>query len=107
MGRIVVSENISLDGVIQDPTGDEGFAFGGWFQRMSDEDRSAWSEVEFQEALSTMQIELCVERIESAIKHAQPDIITLFVKPQRATTWREEVDLLKADPDEPSDSGSS
>ena len=37
MGRIVVSENISLDGVIQDPTGDEGFAFGGWFQRMSDE----------------------------------------------------------------------
>jgi len=53
MGRIVVSENISLDGVIQDPTGDEGFAFGGWFQRMSDEDRSAWSEVEFQEALDT------------------------------------------------------
>jgi len=53
MGRIVVSENISLDGVIQDPTGDEGFAFGGWFQRMSDDDRSAWSEVEFQEALDT------------------------------------------------------
>jgi dihydrofolate reductase len=53
MGRIVVSENISLDGVIQDPTGDEGFAFGGWFRQMSDEDRSAWSEVEFQEALST------------------------------------------------------
>ncbi len=53
MGRIVVSENISLDGVIQDPNGDEGFAFGGWFQHMSDEDRSAWSEVEFQEALDT------------------------------------------------------
>jgi len=53
MGRIVVSENISLDGVIQDPNGDEGFAFGGWFQQMSDEDRSAWTEIEFQEALST------------------------------------------------------
>ena len=25
MGRIIVSENVSLDGVIQDPTGDEGF----------------------------------------------------------------------------------
>ncbi len=53
MGRIIVSENISLDGVIQDPNGDEGFAFGGWFQQMSDEDRSAWAEIEFQEALNT------------------------------------------------------
>ena len=24
MGRIVVSENVSLDGVVQDPAGDEG-----------------------------------------------------------------------------------
>jgi len=62
--------------------------------------------VEFQEALNTMQIEHCVDRIESAIKHEQPDIITLWVKPQRATTWRRRVDLLKADPDEPSDAGS-
>ena len=31
MGKIVVSENVSLDGVIQDPTGDEGLRFGGWF----------------------------------------------------------------------------
>jgi dihydrofolate reductase len=30
MGRVVVSENVSLDGVIQDPAGDEGFARGGW-----------------------------------------------------------------------------
>ena len=30
MGNIVVSDNISLDGVIQDPAGDEGFARGGW-----------------------------------------------------------------------------
>jgi hypothetical protein len=27
--RIVVSENVSVDGVIQDPTGEEGFKFGG------------------------------------------------------------------------------
>jgi dihydrofolate reductase len=30
MGKIVVSENITLDGVIQDPAGDEGFRHGGW-----------------------------------------------------------------------------
>jgi hypothetical protein len=30
MGKIVVSANITLDGVIQDPAGDEGFRAGGW-----------------------------------------------------------------------------
>ena len=30
MGSIVVSENVSLDEVIQDPAGDEGFGRGGW-----------------------------------------------------------------------------
>ena len=28
MGKIVVSENVTLDGVIQDPAGDEGFRAG-------------------------------------------------------------------------------
>jgi dihydrofolate reductase len=31
MGKIVISENVSLDGVIEDPTGAEGLSFGGWF----------------------------------------------------------------------------
>lgn len=30
MGKIIVSDNVSLDGVIQDPAGDEGFRVGGW-----------------------------------------------------------------------------
>lgn len=30
MGQIVVSENVSLDGVVEDPAGDEGFERGGW-----------------------------------------------------------------------------
>src|SRR5262249_1390566 len=30
MGTIVMSENVSLDGVVEDPAGDEGFARGGW-----------------------------------------------------------------------------
>jgi dihydrofolate reductase len=51
MGKIVISENVSLDGVIQDPTGDEGFRFGGWFDPATAEDREAWAKVEFEEAL--------------------------------------------------------
>ena len=31
MGKIVISENVSLDGVIEDPTGVEGLRVGGWF----------------------------------------------------------------------------
>ena len=30
MGKIVISENVTLDGVVQDPAGDEGFKLGGW-----------------------------------------------------------------------------
>jgi dihydrofolate reductase len=51
MGKIVISENVSLDGVIQDPTGEEGFRFGGWFSRIGENDREAWAKVEFEEAL--------------------------------------------------------
>ena len=29
MGKLVVSENVTLDGVVQDPAGDEGFRLGG------------------------------------------------------------------------------
>ena len=36
MGKIVISENVSLDGVIQDPAGDEGFRHGGWVGRITD-----------------------------------------------------------------------
>ena len=31
MGKIVISENVALDGVIEDPTGGEGLGVGGWF----------------------------------------------------------------------------
>src|SRR5215510_605149 len=36
MGRIVMSENVSLDGVVQDPAGDEGFRVGGWVGKIQD-----------------------------------------------------------------------
>lgn len=53
MGRIVVSTNMTLDGISQDPTGEEGFTFGGWFVQIPDEDRAAWAKTEFEEALGT------------------------------------------------------
>jgi dihydrofolate reductase len=36
MGRIVISDNVSLDGVVQDPAGDEGFRHGGWVGLIKD-----------------------------------------------------------------------
>ena len=51
MGKIVISENVTLDGVIQDPTGDEGFRLGGWFGQVGNKEREAWAKVELGEAL--------------------------------------------------------
>ena len=51
MGKIVISENVSLDGVVQDPTGEEGFGRGGWFLGVGHEDREAWAKLELDEAL--------------------------------------------------------
>jgi dihydrofolate reductase len=53
MGKIVLSENVSLDGVVQDPTGDEGFRRGGWFSEIGDANLAAWAKVELDEALGT------------------------------------------------------
>ena len=50
MGRIVVSTNVTLDGISQDPTGEEGFEHGGWFLKSAELDRAAWAEVELEEA---------------------------------------------------------
>src|SRR5437773_8263737 len=51
MGKIVVSDNVSLDGVIRDPAGDEGFRVGGWVGQMKD--REAVNGVTLEEALGT------------------------------------------------------
>jgi dihydrofolate reductase len=51
MGKIVISENVSLDGVVQDPTGEEGFRHGGWSSGIGDSDRAEWAKVLLDEAL--------------------------------------------------------
>jgi dihydrofolate reductase len=53
MAKIIVSENASLDGVVQDPTGEEGFSFGGWTSQIPGQDREAWAKVLLDEALAT------------------------------------------------------
>ena len=51
MGKIIISENVSLDGVVQDPTGEEGFRLGGWFGQFGGKDLEQWATVELDEAL--------------------------------------------------------
>jgi dihydrofolate reductase len=51
MGRIVISENVSLDGVIEDPAGVEGFGRGGWVGRVGDRGRQEAAKVLLDEAL--------------------------------------------------------
>jgi divalent metal cation (Fe/Co/Zn/Cd) transporter len=43
--------------------------------------------VEFEDNVQAPEIEACVERLEAAMKKANPDIVTLFVKPQTTGTW--------------------
>ena len=51
MGKIVISDNVSIDGVDQDPTGEEGFRHGGWFAQVGDKDREGFAKVALDEAL--------------------------------------------------------
>jgi dihydrofolate reductase len=53
MAKIVMSgpQNVSLDGVVQDPDGAEDFERGGWFREFGGEDLAAWNQVALEEAL--------------------------------------------------------
>jgi dihydrofolate reductase len=53
MGKIVMSgpQNVSLDGVVQDPDGEEGFRLGGWFVEFGGKDLEEWNKVALDEAL--------------------------------------------------------
>ncbi|MFZ0376807.1 MAG: dihydrofolate reductase family protein [Solirubrobacteraceae bacterium] len=51
MGKIVISENVTLDGVIQDPAGAEGFKHGGWVGRVGDKGREEAAKLLLDETL--------------------------------------------------------
>jgi dihydrofolate reductase len=53
MGKIVISTNVSLDGVVQDPDGEEGFRLGGWFGQFGGKDLEEWAKVSIEEALGS------------------------------------------------------
>ena len=52
MGRIVLGgpQNVTLDGVVQDPDGAEGFQLGGWFKEFGGHDLEEWGDVALDEA---------------------------------------------------------
>jgi dihydrofolate reductase len=50
MGKLVITANVSVDGVVQDPDGEEGFEGGGWFETYGGADLAAWAELEAAEA---------------------------------------------------------
>jgi dihydrofolate reductase len=53
MGKIVISgpQNVSLDGVVQDPDGKEGSKLGGWFVEFGGNDLEEWNKVALDDAL--------------------------------------------------------
>lgn len=53
MGKIVISgpQNVTLDGVVQDPDGKEGFGLGGWFVEFGGKDLEEWNKIALDDAL--------------------------------------------------------
>ena len=56
MGNIVISTNVTLDGVVQDPDGKEGFSQGGWFGQFGGGDLEEWGKISLDEALGAQAL---------------------------------------------------
>jgi dihydrofolate reductase len=56
MGTIVWSSNVTLDGVVEDPDGKEGFSRGGWFGRFGGHDLEEWAKLSQDEAVSAQAL---------------------------------------------------
>ena len=56
MGKIIVSTNVTLDGVVQDPDGKEGFDRGGWFGQFGGKDLEEWGKISLDEALGAQAL---------------------------------------------------
>ncbi|HEY4369462.1 MAG TPA: cation diffusion facilitator family transporter [Steroidobacteraceae bacterium] len=54
---------------------------------------------EFEDQLTTPQIEACVNTLEAQIREAHPEIAVLFVKPQTAATWQARRKAIEAGDD--------
>jgi cation diffusion facilitator family transporter len=78
------------DAILAIAAGDEGVrcANGVLTVQMGPNQVVAALSAEFEDALTTPQIEACIDRIEKQAKVAHPEIVSLFVKPQTAEVWR-------------------
>ncbi len=57
MGKIVISSNVTVDGVVQDPDGEEGLKRGGWFHQFAGgTDLEDWAARETEEALGAQAL---------------------------------------------------
>ena len=72
MGMIVVSDNVSLDGVIQDPAGDEGFKRGGWVGLIKD--RPELNKLALDEALGAEALLLVGEATSGSPRGGHPGV---------------------------------
>jgi dihydrofolate reductase len=53
MGKIIITTNVSIDGVVEDPDGQEGFGRGGWFVQYGGKDLQEWGKAEYAEAMGS------------------------------------------------------
>lgn len=51
---------------------------------------------EFEDALTTPEIEACVQRIEDRIRATHPTVGAIFIKPQTGETWRRRIARLSS-----------
>jgi dihydrofolate reductase len=51
MAKLVITTNVTLDGVVEDPDAQEGFKHGGWFAEFGGQDFEAWGTVMTDEVL--------------------------------------------------------
>ena len=83
MGKIIVSDNMSLDGVIQDPAGDEGFDRGGWVGLIKD--RPDLARLALDEALGSEAMLMGLIRSSAADAHLGIEGVTDFASDTAST----------------------
>ena len=72
MGRIIVWENVSIDGVIEDPRGDESLGCGDGCSYRRQTDQAKWTEVLLADALTVDALQLGRRTYESTVSPARP-----------------------------------
>jgi cation diffusion facilitator family transporter len=83
------------DAILAIANGDDGVrcANGVLTVQMGPNQVVAALSAEFEDVLTTPQIEACINRIEKQAKVVHPEIVSLFVKPQTAEVWRNAQEL--------------